>query len=50
VNGVALDDTDKEVLTAPLDVGASVPVLLTWTTPASILSGEDSAAIVGTVA
>lgn len=50
VNGVTLDGTDQEVLTVPLAVGASVPVLLTWTTPASILTGEDSASVVGTVA
>lgn len=50
VNGVTLGDTDTEVLTSPLAVGATVPLLLTWTTPASILSGEDSAGIVGTVA
>lgn len=50
VNGVALTETEQEVLTQPLAVGASVPILLTWTAGATILPGEDSARIDGSVA
>lgn len=50
VNGVALTGAEQEVLTAPLAVGAAVPLLLTWTAEASILAGEDSARIDGSVA
>lgn len=50
VNGVALTETEQEVLTGPLAVGASVPLLLTWAAGATILAGEDSARIDGSVA
>lgn len=49
VNGVALTGTESEVLSAPLAPGASVAVILTWTAPASIIEGEDSAGITGSV-
>lgn len=49
VNGVLLEDAEREVLTEPLAPGESLPLLLTWTAGAELISGEDSGAIVGTV-
>ena len=50
VNGVTLTEVEQEVLTAPLPPLSSVPLLLTWTAGESILAGEDSARIDGSVA
>lgn len=49
VNGVALTGTETEVLSGPLAVGASVAAILTWTAPGTIIEGDDSGTISGSV-